>query len=972
MNQYFVVFNIYEVAPDIFLPNAYIVKQNANGKQGYIEQKATSATIPSFNFNLSNDTIALIKKAETFTEQFLADKFNSKPKKKLALPDVLKQGDAVVKQIKSYTWKQMGDFLKAVFQSKVLLTYDLPRKEEAHAHKVYFHIKDIKPELNFKLKDYGVLYTLKLLEKDYRIKLLEKDIQVISNNPAWVKIDNNLFHIPHINGSMLKPFTQKDQLFIPQKTVKMYFETFILKVASKAEINAEGFKMIESKTLNGCKVDVIEDVFTGEWAIEPVLLYSNSTFFNWSDSRSQKLSLESKGDEIKIIKVIRNRPAEQEYISKLLTLGLVQSASGTFVLQNKPAKASFILHEWIINNASKLQELGIQTAKLSVNENEIYQYIPQIAYSVEEGNDWFDVYIMVKVGEYNIPFNQLVENIRNNDPIYILPNNKTLIIPEEWMTKYQQLSRFGSDQKKFLRYTKSQFTLLEDAGLVENQQAELDLDVLKNVLSNDINAQLRPYQIDGVHWMLNLYHKGLGGCLADDMGLGKTLQTICVLLYARAQKNSIKQDEVEANTQSQLNMFSGEDDNVNRLQAIIILPASLVYNWKQELLKFTNNLKICDHTGPKRSKTHESLLGCDVVLTTYHTALRDIDLLKQINWEYVVLDESQQIKNKNGKVFKSISMLEANNKLALSGTPIENSLSDLWSQMQFINPNLLGGYTFFKREFITPIEKKKSEEKKKQLYQMVNPYLLRRTKQQVAKDLPELTTKVFYSEMGKAQEKLYEAEKSMVRNYILNVFQPTSGKHHVHVLQSLIKLRQLANHTALAGYDTEPSGKFDDVIDQWNTITKSGHKILIFSSFVSYLELFKAHFDEVGSKYAFLHGGLTANQRKKQIDLFENNPDVNTFLISIKAGGTGLNLTAADYVFILDPWWNPFIEKQAIARAHRIGQTKSVVAVKFITKNSIEEKILKLQDKKTELAEDIIKDEPKEKLSKEVLEELVG
>lgn len=975
MSTFFVIFNIYSVADDVFLPSAYITRESVDGGPGYIEQKATPETIPSFNLNLSDPVIKLIQFTAELQEQNIANKFNSNPKKRFTLKELLKQDEELTKTIKLFVWRKMNEWLKGVYRSKIMLTYNLPRKEEAKKHKLFFHVQNIKPELFFQLKDYGVIYKLKLFEEDRYIKVLEKDIDVIANNPAWVKIDRNLFQIPYINGTMLKPFGKKDLIYIPPKSVKTYFEKFIVKVASKADIKAEGFDMIDSKNLISCKLEIIQDLFTEEWVINPVFLYDYDTEFNWNDSRKQKLSVNSTVSPLQIVKVLRNREKEQEYISKLASFKLSVNASGTFYLKNQSSRASFVLHEWIITHKKELEQIGFEVSALSIQENEIYPYIPNISFTVEEQNDWFDVYAQVQVGDFTIPFNKLISNIKSGDPIYILPNGQVLIIPDEWMTKYEQLSKFATNEKKFLRYTKSQFTLLEDAGLIENEHSEIQEDLLKELSRTLLKATLRPYQKEGIEWMLNLYHKGLGGCLADDMGLGKTLQTITVLLYAKLMKQEVNVYEENLKTdgeQKQLNLFQDQlKDHSKSLKALIILPASLVFNWKEELSKFAPSLTTYIYTGAKRIKKAKHLSAFDVVLTTYHTALRDFDTLKEIRWEYIVLDESQQIKNKDGKVFKSISKLEANHKLALSGTPIENSLSDLWSQMQFINPQLLGGFSFFKKEFITPIEKRKSEEKKQVLYQLVNPYVLRRTKQEVAKDLPKLTTQVHYSEMSSKQEKLYEAEKSAVRNYILNVFKPTSGKDQIHVLQSLIKLRQLANHTQLAGYEDNEGAKFDDVIHLWNTVTKAGHKVLIFSSFVQYLALFEEHFKHHKAPYALLHGGLTTTQRKKQITLFEQDETIKTFLISIKAGGTGLNLTSADYVFILDPWWNPFVEKQAISRAHRIGQNKNVVAIKFITKNTIEEKILKLQEKKKELAEDIIRDNEPALLNKDVLDVLI-
>ncbi|MEM8585301.1 MAG: DEAD/DEAH box helicase, partial [Bacteroidota bacterium] len=381
----------------------------------------------------------------------------------------------------------------------------------------------------------------------------------------------------------------------------------------------------------------------------------------------------------------------------------------------------------------------------------------------------------------------------------------------------------------------------------------------------------------------------------------------------------------------------------------------LIYNWAAEIEKFAPSLNLVHHTGPSRQKDVRVLSRFDIILTTYQTANRDQELLRQVEFSYIVLDESQQIKNRQSKAFKALNSLNAAHRVSLSGTPIENSLSDLWSQMQFINPGLLRSYNFFKQEFILPIERKDDEAKKAQLRKLVQPYLLRRTKDEVAKDLPDLHLQHYLCDMTTEQRRRYEKEKSAARNALLKNYKAADGQYRMLVVRTLTRLRQLANHPALLSSEyAKGSGKFTEVMEQWEQVRKSGHKALFFSSFVTHLELFKAALEQSQQPYAWISGQVSAKDRAKEVERFQNDPEVQAFFISIKSGGTGLNLTAADYVFVLDPWWNPTTEQQAIARAHRIGRTERVIARKFISKDTIEEKILKLQAKKTQLAEDII------------------
>jgi SNF2 family DNA or RNA helicase len=287
--------------------------------------------------------------------------------------------------------------------------------------------------------------------------------------------------------------------------------------------------------------------------------------------------------------------------------------------------------------------------------------------------------------------------------------------------------------------------------------------------------------------------------------------------------------------------------------------------------------------------------------------------------------------------------------LVLTGTPIENSLTDLWSQMNFVNRGLLGNFNFFKTEFVTPIEKFNDKRKSERLQSLIHPFILRRTKEQVAKDLPDRTEQIRICEMSDAQRKIYEVEKSQVRNSLLeNMEKQGVQKSSLMVLKALTRLRQLANHPKLINDDAE-SGKFEEVTRMLNNVISEGHKVLIFSSFVQHLEIYKNYLDEQNQKYSILTG--KTQNRQQVIEEFQNNTDVSVFLISLKAGGVGLNLTAADYVFLLDPWWNPASENQAINRAHRIGQDKKVFVYRFISSDSIEEKIVRLQDKKSELAD---------------------
>jgi SNF2 family DNA or RNA helicase len=362
-------------------------------------------------------------------------------------------------------------------------------------------------------------------------------------------------------------------------------------------------------------------------------------------------------------------------------------------------------------------------------------------------------------------------------------------------------------------------------------------------------------------------------------------------------------------------------------------------------------MNVYSYKGNQRKKSTSYFQNFDIILSSYHTIRQDIELINTFNFHYIILDESQVIKNPASMLYRTVTSLKSEFKLVLTGTPVENSLTDLWTQLNFVNPGLLGDLAFFRREFAKPIEKMGDDEKELKLRKIIKPFILRRTKEMVARDLPPVSEQTVFCDMSDDQFKLYEEEKSSVRNSILKSISSTgSEKSAIIVLQGLLKLRQLANHPVLANEEyAYGSGKFETVLQDMESVISEGHKILVFSSFVKHLDLYAEELGKKRIRFAMLTGAST--KREKIVNSFQNDPDNKIFLISLKAGGVGLNLTAADYVFILDPWWNPASEMQALNRAHRIGQQKSVFVYRYITSNSIEEKIVKLQEKKSQLAD---------------------
>jgi SNF2 family DNA or RNA helicase len=390
--------------------------------------------------------------------------------------------------------------------------------------------------------------------------------------------------------------------------------------------------------------------------------------------------------------------------------------------------------------------------------------------------------------------------------------------------------------------------------------------------------------------------------------------------------------------------------------SLIIVPNSLVYNWYNEAMKFTPDLKVLVHTGVGRSKSVQVFARYDLIISTYGTARVDVDVFKAFKFNYIILDESQAIKNPQSLSSRAVRQLKSSNRLVLTGTPIENSVQELWSQLSFINSGMFGSLASFTERFVLPIEKGKDLQKLNQLKAIIKPFVLRRTKDQVAQDLPEKTEQVIYCPMSEEQQEAYETVKSYYRNEIIKSIRELGlPRSQFTLLQGLTKLRQIANHPKLSNETYEHgSGKFNEIMYRAETAQAEGHKVLMFSQFVKQLHIFSKYFDEKGIKYAYLDGSLSSEERQRIVSDFQQNEGISFFLISLKAGGVGLNLTSADYVFMIDPWWNPAVERQAVDRAHRIGQQKSVFIYKFITKDTVEEKILALQEKKKNLADSLI------------------
>lgn len=962
------VVNLAPWKDDLYLPSAYLARVDAKGQLTYVEKRASRETLQSFGLEPPAPVLHLLKLIDSLQPGELSKSYAGKSRKPVTL-ETLWPNEEIQKAILRRVHRKLDELFRGMQQTGLPLAWQLERKSLVQQHLIHIASEPLQPFLWFKRNELGVRYQLQIrTPKGLQTLHTWKEVLPLCNHPAWIFADYQLFSVEHINGNMVKPFLKQPEISIPARSVTVYFQKFILRVAQRADIEAEGFAIERHTSLKACVLEPVLHPFNGAWVLSVWMDYGAGRF-SWAEPKERRSSLDVSGGEIQLIQIQRELPAENTWTDKLRQLGLQPGNGNYFCLPDSDQTNTL---QWIAQQRENLEQEGFRIVGPMLGEQKLYLHPSEIKLESLAQNDWFDLKGTVQVGAFRFPFADLVPFIRNQNRYYPLPNGELFLIPETWMERYFTLAKTVQKGEQGLRVLKSQFPLLQELDLLKESDLASSANQQTFRISPELRATLRPYQLEGVRWMAQLYEQGLGACLADDMGLGKTLQTIALLLHARDQKPASAAPDTSG---AQLNLFQPASDAsfLRALQALIVLPASLVFNWLQEIERFAPNLHVYVHTGSKRHTDVRLLQRFDVVLTTYQTALRDVELLRKIDFEYIVLDESQQIKNKDSKVFQAINTLQAKHRLSLSGTPIENSLSDLWAQMQFINPGLLSGFRFFQKHFITPIEKHRDEARKAELRNLVQPYLLRRTKEQVAPELPELSEQLFYCEMSPEQKKLYEKEKSAARNQLIGAYDAKDPRYKFQVLQSLTRLRQLANHPVLANPDFQGgSGKFNDVLEKWSEIQKAGHKVLIFSAFVQYLQQFRNVLETQKIPFAWLTGELKSAQRKREVERFMQDEAIQSFLISIKAGGTGLNLTAADYVFILDPWWNPFIEQQAIARAHRIGQDKNVMVIKFITRDTIEDKILQLQQRKEQVAADILGESDQLNFSKTDLDFLLA
>ncbi|HEY9340701.1 MAG TPA: SNF2-related protein [Hanamia sp.] len=843
--------------------------------------------------------------------------------------------------------------LKRIFAENIESpAFYLPSGKKFHTQNLEeIELSPISPVLEFKISPKGnqqIMESLVNLEQE-KINLTENQW----NSDLLFLYDKSLF-LWEKSEEVLVAEKFKNTLRIPANQWPKLLKELVLPLSNDYKVSFDSSLIKETK--EGQPDISITLIEKGDFLMfQPVFTYKG---FSVKANDKNTIIIP---DNDKVLMVRRNKEAEDAFVSKLSGLHsqfIRQPQNKSLVLKG----ADVLKNNWFFLFVDAMNEMKVPVYGFEALKNFRFNTAkPSTKIHLSSGMDWFDAKVELAFGEQRIGIKEIQKALSNKQSFVQLDDGTLGILPDEWIKKYALLFKVGEGKNNQLRLSKFHLSVIDDL-YEQRDEEELSFELdekyerirdFKSIpeipVPAELENRLRPYQVSGFQWLNYLKTIGWGGILADDMGLGKTVQA--------------------------LSMLSHFNEEEGRLKALVVCPTTLIYNWENEIKKFTPSLSFRIHHGNVRAKSTEELAGADVLITTYGTLRSDIQLLTKVSFDYVVLDESQAIKNPFSKVTRAACLLKARNRICMSGTPLQNNTFDIYAQMNFLNAGLLGSVEFFRNEFSTPIDKFGEQEQKDHLKKLLYPFILRRTKEQVAKDLPEKTETILFCEMGDKQREVYEAYRHAYRDKILGVIDDQGvGKSQLTILQGLMKLRQICDSPAILNEDEKYPNDSIKLEELNREITENigEHKALVFSQFLGMLSLIRENLKKNNIEFEYFDGSTPPHERERAIQNFQNNENCRVFLISLKAGGVGLNLTAADYVYIVDPWWNPAVEQQAIDRTHRIGQTKNIFAYRMICKDTIEDKILQLQERKRILAKELISDDQTfvKSLSKEDVEYL--
>ncbi len=903
--------------------------------QGNIEKLDLSKFI--FTDNLSEHSKQLIAKTRKLQQHEIHKYLNRNSPFSGIWENIIHQDEELPEETKLLICEYLHPKLKKIFdQEGEIPVFYLPKgKSFVTKNLMEVELSSYSPEISFDLRKDGEKIVMESFIKleNGTFSLSDNqwdcDLMILSDGAVsmWSEPETTLLSAKFRNPLRFSNTEwpgMLQQLVIPlTKSYKVHFEKSLISEVKDGE--------------PGISLQLVEK---GEFLLfQPVFTYKG---FSVKPDDKETLVIP---DGSKVSVIHRRPDLEEAFIKSLENLHshfIRQPGKGLVLKGSDVLKQNWFFLFIDVMNEKKIPVYGFEALKnFRFNTSR-----PTTRIQLSSGVDWFDAQVELSFGDQKIGITEIRNALTNKQSFVQLGDGSLGVLPEEWIKKYALLFKMGDGNHDQLRLSKYHLSIIDELYEQRNEnEISFDLDEKFNRLREfkeipeieapeGLQLTLRPYQLSGFRWLNYLQNVGWGGILADDMGLGKTAQALSILLHFQNQNK--------------------------HLRALIVCPTTLIYNWENEIKKFTPQLSFIIHHGTNRARSIDELSAHMITITTYGTLRSDIQMLLKANFDFAILDESQAIKNPFSKVTKAACLLKADHKICMSGTPLQNNTFDLYAQMNFLNPGLLGSVEFFRNEFSTPIDKLGDAEQKEHLRKILYPFILRRTKEQVAKDLPEKTETIIFCEMEDKQRAVYETYRSAFREKILGTIEQQGvGRSQLTILQGLMKLRQICDSPAILNEDEKYPNDSIKLEELSRELTENigEHKALVFSQFLGMLALIKEQLTKDGIEYEYFDGSTSPSDREKAIQNFQSNDQCRVFLISLKAGGVGLNLTAADYVYIVDPWWNPAVEQQAIDRTHRIGQTKNIFAYRMICKDTIEDKILKLQERKRILAKELIADD---------------
>ena len=761
----------------------------------------------------------------------------------------------------------------------------------------------------------------------------EKDFIIVSDNYVlngeamyWIDVPKDTIHI-------LKEMESKFS-----KTELEKYLTLASSFGNGIEIECLDYEIVDDGNLKPIQELIIEKISQDNSLYLKIGASISTIDYEFLKSHNLDKALVIK-DELKRIEITKVEPTYLDDTLEEIVKTIVKHQKNLkikssfyvdenfIILQEKLAR-EFVTQE-LLQLAGKYKVVGTDNLK----KYSVKAVKPKVVGNFKHGIDFLegDVHLEIEGEKFSIVD---VLNSFKKDSYIVLSDGTNALINRKYMEKLERV--FKDNGKSNVKISFFDLPIIDD--LIEDKVLANEIKKTKSFYRGinqiesynsplpNINATLREYQEYGYKWLRYLMDNSLGGCLADDMGLGKTLQAITLITSLHL---------------------------IPERKTLIIMPKSLIYNWESEIKKFSPTLKCGIYYGNFRDKNIFNEV--EAIITTYGTVRNDIEFLKNMKFDLIVLDESQNIKNVNAQTTKAVMLLESKYRLALSGTPIENNLGELYSLFRFLNPSMFGTLDEFNYHYANPIQKENDKEAIEELKKKIYPFILRRVKKEVLKDLPDKIEKTLFIGMNPEQKRLYEERRTYYYGMINSQIKTQGlGKTQFYILQALNELRQLTSCPEMKNPNII-SSKREVLINNVQDAVENGHKVLIFTNYIKSIESITSDLKKRGIKYLEMTGAT--KDRQGLVNLFQKDKKYKVFVMTLKTGGVGLNLTAADTIFIYDPWWNKTVENQAVDRAYRLGQDRTVFSYKLILKDTIEEKILKLQESKSQLLDNLISDE---------------